>query len=155
MNKKIVAAAVLLRVSLGWFMFFAGLGKIIDPAWSAKSFLLGAKTFSDFYAWFALPANLWWVDPLNEWGLFFVGLALLLGVSIRFASFAGAAFMVLYYFPHLTFPYVSHSFLVEEHVIYALAFMLVAFLPHAHMLGLSAALKRTPLGKIPLVRSLL
>src|SRR3989344_8763242 len=142
----ITTAAVSLRLVLGWFMFFAGIEKVLDPAWTAKGFLLGAKTFPEFYAWFATPANLWWVDPLNAWGITLIGVALLLGVSIRLSSFAGVLMMIVYYFPHVVLPWVPHGLIVEEHIIYAAAFALVALLPAAHSFGLSRTLRQTFLG---------
>ncbi len=152
---KVTISAVALRFLLGWFMFFAGIEKVLNPEWSASSFLATAKTFPEFYAWFALPANSWWVDPLNAWGILLVGVALLLGVGIRPAAWAGAALMIIYYFPHNVFPYVPHGFIVEEHIIYAAAFILVAFLSAAQRLGLSGILRRTALGRIPVVKSLI
>ena len=152
---KITFSAVGLRLLLGWFMFFAGIEKVLDPAWTAQGFLLSAKTFPAFYAWFAEPVNSWWIDPLNAWGIALVGVALLLGVAVRPAAWAGAVLMIVYYFPHNVFPQVPHGFIVEEHVIYAAAFILVAFLPAAQRFGLSGALRRTFLGRIPVIRSLI
>lgn len=142
---------VALRLSLGWFMFFAGLEKVIDPSWSASGFLLSAKTFPEFYAWFAQPMNSWWIDPLNAWGIFLIGVALLLGVFVRPAAWAGAALMFVYYFPHNVFPNVPHGFIVEEHIIYAIAFAVIALVPAAQHFGLAQYLKKTILGKIPLI----
>ena len=152
---KITFSAVGLRLLLGWFMFFAGIEKVLDPAWTAQGFLLSAKTFPAFYAWFAEPVNSWWIDPLNAWGIALVGVALLLGVAVRPAAWAGAVLMIVYYFPHNVFPQVPHGFIVEEHIIYAAAFILVAFLPAAQRFGLSGALRRTFLGRIPVIRSLI
>lgn len=148
-------SAVSLRLLLGWFMFFAGIEKVLDPSWSASGFLLNAKTFPEFYAWFATPANSWWVDPLNAWGIFLVGVALLLGVGVRPAAWAGAVLMIAYYFPHNVFPEVPHGFIVEEHIIYAAAFIVVAALPAAQYLSLSKILRKTALGRVPIVRALL
>ncbi len=144
-------AAVGLRLLLGWFMFFAGLEKVLNPEWSASGFLLAAKTFPEFYAWFALPMNSWWADPLNAWGIFLVGAALLLGVFIKPAAWAGALLMIIYYFPHNAFPTVPHGFIVEEHIIYAAAFALVALLPLSQEFSLTQFLKKTPLRKIPFI----
>lgn len=149
---KITISAVSLRLLLGWFMFFAGVEKVLDPDWSAQAFLLSAKTFPTFYAWFAEPFNLWWSDPLNAWGITLVGAALLLGVAIRPAAWAGAALMILYYFPHNAFPSVPHGFIVEEHIIYAVAFILVSFLPQAHRFALGTLLRKTALGRLPFFR---
>jgi len=148
-------AAPLLRFLLGWFMFFAGIEKVINPEWSASGFLMAAKTFPDFYAWFASASQSWWVDPLNAWGITLVGVALVLGVAVRPAALAGLALMLLYYFPHVDFPYVEHGFIVEEHIIYGAAFLLVAFLPAARRFSFSRTLRHSFLGRIPVIGNLL
>src|SRR6185503_18563078 len=150
MNKGQGYAAVALRILMGWFMFFDGLGILQTPGWSAKGFLLAAKTFPQFYAWFALPMNAWWVDPLNSWGITLIGAALLLGIFTRPAAWAGFALMILYYFPHNAFPQAPNGYIVEEHIIYAGVFALVALMPAAQSFGLSKYLRATALGKIPL-----
>jgi len=155
MNTKAIITATVLRLLLGWFMFFAGIEKVLDPSWTANGFLLGAKTFPAFYAWFAEPFNTWWIDPLNAWGITLVGVALLLGVAVRPAAWAGAFLMVIYYFPHNIFPQVPHGFIVEEHVIYATAFILIAFLPSAQKFGLSNLLRGTFLARIPILGPLI
>ncbi len=152
MDKKITVAATVLRVLLGWFMLIDGAQILLTPQWSASGFLLSAKTFPAFYAWFATAGNSWWVDPLNSWGITLIGVALLLGVGIRAASWAGAALMILYYFPHYDLPTVPHGYLVEEHLIYAAAFVLIALLPAAQSFGLARFVRATPLGRIPVVR---
>lgn len=153
MNSKITFAAVGLRLVLGWYMFADGLKILLTPHWSAASFLLTAKTFPAFYAWFALPANSWWVDPLNSWGITLVGAALILGVAVRPAAWAGMALMILYYFPHYSFPWVPYGFIVEEHIVDAAAFWLLAVLPQARAFGLSAWARSTFLGRVPVVGS--
>ncbi len=155
MNKRVTIAANILRLLLGWFMFVDGLQILLTPNWSASSFLLGAKTFPAFYAWFALPSNGWWVNPLNAWGITLVGVALLLGVGTRPAAWAGAALMILYYFPHYAFPIVPNGFIVEDHIIYASAFVLVAVFPAAQSFGLARYLRETFLERIPVVSALL
>ena len=155
MNSKIIIAATTLRLLFGWFMTFAGLEKVFDPSWTAKGFLLSAKTFPAFYAWFAEPTNTWWVDPLNAWGITLIGIALLLGVAVRPAAWAGAVLMILYYFPQNIFPSVPHGYIVEEHIIYAAALVLIALLPAAQEFGLGNMLRRTFIGRIPVVKSLI
>ncbi len=129
MNNYSQNLATVLRILLGWFMFFAGIEKVLDPAWTAKGFLLSAKTFPVFYAWFAEPYNIWWIDPINAWSITLVGLFFLLGIYVRPAAWGGALLMIMYYFPHYVFPAVPHGYIVEEHFIYAAAFLLVAYLP--------------------------
>jgi len=155
MNKKVTIVAVILRLLMGWFMFFDGLSILQTPGWSASGFLLAAKTFPQFYAWFALPMNSWWVDPLYSWGITLIGAALLLGVFVRPASGSGFLLMVLYYFPHNVVPYTTYGYIVEEHVIYAAVFSLVALWPAAQGYGLSKVLRKTFLGNVPVIERLL
>jgi len=151
MDNKVKMSVNVLRVLLGWFMFFAGIEKVLNTEWSAQGFLLTAKTFPTIYAWFAEPLNSWWIDPLNAWGITLVGVALLLGVFTRPAAFSGALLMILYYFPHVDFPYLEHGFIVEEHIIYAVAFILVALVPKEEQCGLGNLLRKTPLGNLPVL----
>src|SRR3989344_4883089 len=110
----------LLRVSLGWLFLYAGLSKVFDPSWSAAPYLLNAKTFPEFFAFFARPDILPFTNFLNEWGLTLIGISLLLGIFVRLGSVAGLVLMGLYYFPALNGAFPNpHSFVVDEHVIYA------------------------------------
>lgn len=116
-----------LRLAMGWLMLYAGVTKILNPAWTAKGYLMSAKTFPDLYQWLALPQNISWVDFLNEWGLTILGVCLILGVFVRLSSIFGAVLMILYYFPVLQFPYIGqHFFLVDDHIIYALVLLFFA-----------------------------
>ena len=126
-----------LRLSIGWLMFYAGITKVLNPAWSAEGYLKSAKTFAAFYAWLASPAVLPITNFINEWGLTLLGVSLLLGVFVRLSSFCGALLMLLYYFPILEFPYVGgRSFLVDEHIVYIAVLLLLASLRAGRIWGL-------------------
>lgn len=108
-----------LRLALGWYFIYAGISKIVNPAWSAAGFLNNASSLKPLYAWFASPANIGWVNLLNEWGLLFIGVGLVLGLWTRYASIAGIVLMILYYFPSLNFPMVGeHAFIIDDHIIF-------------------------------------
>jgi thiosulfate dehydrogenase [quinone] large subunit len=129
MNKSEQISIFLLRIALGWMFFYAGITKVLDPQWSAKGYLMGAKTFTWFYNLLASPSLLPFVDFLNKWGLTLIGLSLILGVFSKLSSLLGAILMLLYYFPILQFPYPNpHSFIVDEHIIYLLSLVLLYFL---------------------------
>lgn len=116
----------LLRISLGGVFIYAGITKILNTEWSAAGYLENAKSFTDFYAWLASPEHIEIVNILNEWGLLLIGIGLLFGIATKYASIAGIILMLLYYFPILDFPYVGdHSFLVDDHIIYALLLVLI------------------------------
>ena len=124
MNKSAQITLLLLRVSLGALYFYAGITKILDKSWTAAGYIGSAKTFPLLYAWFGSTANIGWVNLANEWGLTLIGIALILGIFTRLASVFGIAMMMLYYFAILQFPLVgTHSYIVDEHIIYSLVLL--------------------------------
>lgn len=117
------------RVLFGWMFFYAGITKVLNPNWSAGFYLEGAKTFSRFYAFLLQPDILPIVNFINAWGLTFLGLSLIFGLFVRISAPLGAILMVMYYFPILDFPKAGdHSYLVDEHVLYAVTLMLLSVL---------------------------
>ena len=112
---------------MGWLMFYAGITKILNPTWSAAGYLKGAKTFTGFYQWLLSPDILPTINFVNEWGLALLGVSLIFGVFVRLSSVLGAVLMLLYYFVILDFPPPNaFSYIVDEHVIYALVLIFCA-----------------------------
>lgn len=127
----------LLRLSLGWLFLYAGITKVLNPDWSAAGYLKGAKTFSFFYNWLLGADILPVVNFINQWGLTLLGVSLILGCCVRFSAPLGALLMMLYYFPVLQFSYIdTRSFLVNEHIIYALSLIFLAVSKAGHFWGL-------------------
>ncbi len=110
----------LLRLGMGILFFWAGWVKIIDPQWSAAGYIAGSELFIGFYNWFLQPEILPVINFLNEWGLMFIGIALVFGVFVRLASVFGIILMSLYYIPG----YPPENGLVDVHIIYALVFLM-------------------------------
>jgi thiosulfate dehydrogenase [quinone] large subunit len=121
-KEKTKIGLVTLRLGMGWYFFYAGLSKILNPEWTSAGYLSGAKTLPGLFEWFAQAGNVGWVDFLNEWGLLLIGLSLILGLLVRYASIAGMVLMVFYWLPVLDFPYVGHGIIVDDHIIYMLVF---------------------------------
>ena len=97
---------VLLRLGLGWLMFYAGITKVLDPSWSAAGYL----------------------------------------IFVRLSSVLGAALMMLYYFPVLDFPKIApHSYIVDDHIIYALALLILAAFRAGRIWGLENWCANLPL----------
>ena len=128
---------------------------MLDPAWSAAGFLSGAKTFIGFYQWLATPAVLPITNLMNEWGLTLLGLALMLGVFVRLGAILGSVLMFLYYLPILQFPYPNaHAFIVDEHIIYIAALLLLASLRAGRVWGLEEWCSRLPIcSRFPKLRA--
>jgi thiosulfate dehydrogenase (quinone) large subunit len=129
MNTMQKISLLALRLALGWMFFYAGITKVLDPEWSAEGFLRGASNFSGFYGWLASPGVLPVVNFLNEWGLTLLGASLILGVFMRASAILGSLLMLMYYIPNLNFPYPNeHSYIVDEHIIYIAALMVLGTL---------------------------
>lgn len=144
----------ILRVSMGWLMFYAGITKVLNPEWSAAGYLKGAKTFVGFYQWLTSSGLLPIVNFLNEWGLTLLGVSLILGIGVRLSSILGAVLMLLYYFPVLDFPYPNpHSYIIDEHIIYAMILLLFASLRAGRVWGLENWCSNLPIcSKFPRLR---
>ncbi len=91
-----------LRVGIGWHFLYEGITKLYTPDWSAYNYLINSTGFmSGFYEGLAAsPALMKIVDILNIYGLILIGLALFLGIFIRYAAIAGALLLTLYYFAY-------------------------------------------------------
>lgn len=157
MTKYQKASLLFLRLSLGWLLFYAGITKVLADSWSAEFYLKEAKLFPEMYAFFLQPDILPYVNLLNMWGLTLVGAALILGVFVRFASLCGIALMILYYLPILDFPYPNaHSYIVDEHIVYAFALLVLAVFRAGRYFGLENRCVRCSFcNKFPRLRSLL
>ncbi len=142
------------RFVVGWMMFYAGITKILDSQWSAADYMSKAKTFSGLYAWLSQPGLLPIINFINEWGLTLLGVALMLGVFVRLSSVLGAVLMMLYYLPILDFPYPNtHSFIVDEHIIYISILLLFAAVRAGRFWGLDNWCSRLPIcSKFPSLR---
>lgn len=122
-NISVKHVTLLLRLVMGWYFFYAGFSKIVNPDWTSAGYLSTAKTFPELFVWFADPSRIGIVDFLNQWGLLLIGVALILGWFVSLASFAGIILMILYWLPVLAFPYAGHGFIVDDHIIYIVVFI--------------------------------
>jgi len=95
----------IIRAAVGWHFLYEGCAKLFAAEWSAASYLNNTYGFtSGFYHWLAATSGrLAAVDFLNVWGLTLIGMALFLGVFVRWASLAGALLLALYYFAYPPF----------------------------------------------------
>ncbi len=93
------SSLVILRLLIGWHIFYEGIAKLLKPGWSSASFLKESKwIFSDLFSWIVSHSEvLKIVDFLNVWGLILIGAGLILGLFIRFASLSGVVLLLLYY----------------------------------------------------------
>lgn len=114
---------------------------MLNPDWSAAGYLENAQTFPEFFAWFVQPEILPWTNMLNEWGLTLIGVSLILGAFVRWSALAGILLMGLYYVPVLSFPYVDHGYIVDNHIIYILVLALLALTNAGYKWGFDRRLR--------------
>ena len=95
----------ILRVAIGWHFLYEGISKLLVPGWTSYNYLNNTTSFaSGFYHALASSQTIVsMVDFLNIWGLIGIGLALFLGVCIRYAAMAGTLLLALYYFAYPPF----------------------------------------------------
>lgn len=123
-------ALLALRLALGWLYFHAGIVKVLEPGWTAAGYLKGSV--GPFAGLFVSMAGNPLVDFLFKWGLVLIGLAIILGLLTRLAAFWGAVLTLLIY--STKFP--PKLGLVEEHIIYIAAFIVLAATGAGKFLGL-------------------
>lgn len=146
----------LLRVVTGWMFLYAGWSHLIDPNFSAAGYLAGAKTFVGFYHWLATPSMLPLINFVNEWGLTLLGVSLILGIGIRLSAKLGALLMILYWLPLGILHPDAHSLIVDDHVIYAAALLVLSSMSAGRIYGLENWCSNLPLcSKYPKLRRLL
>lgn len=147
-----------LRLVMAWVFLQAGLEKLAEGGWSNP----GAWTAEPFLRFGVAEANplkglflfftdyLWLVEPMVMYGQILVGLALLLGLLVRFAAFCGALMMLLFWTaawqggPAAGFP-VEHGFFVDSSLVYLLLLFGLGAWGAGRVVGLDARLERTDL----------
>ncbi len=127
--KKLIIT--LFRVAIGWHFLYEGLAKLWTVNWTATGFLANATgPVAGFYHWMASSEGLMnIIDPVNIAALILIGIALFLGVAIRYAAIGGIALLMLYYFAYPPFggslfaPAEGSLFLVNKNLIEAIALL--------------------------------
>jgi thiosulfate dehydrogenase (quinone) large subunit len=96
---KQLTMLVLLRLAIGWHFLYEGIVKLINPDWSASSYLANAVgPLSGMFKAMAANASLLKViDLFNEWGLVLIGIGLILGFLTNISTIAGIFLLMLYY----------------------------------------------------------
>ncbi len=134
-----IGFSLLLRFMMGGLFLYAGWSKVFaEKAWSASGYLANAT--GPFAEWFQALAGNAVIDNLNMYGLLLIGVAVLFGFLIRPAAVFGALMMVLYYFSDFV-GNTAHGY-IDEHLIYAAVFLLIAFGGFGHVWGFDAIISQ-------------
>jgi thiosulfate dehydrogenase [quinone] large subunit len=119
-----------------------------DNNWTAAGYLANAiPQGNPFRGAFVAMAGSPLVDALNMWGLTLTGLALVLGVLVRWSAFWAAVMMLFYWAAALQGGLLAglpleHGWVIDDHIVYAaLLFGLGAF-GAGRILGLDARIEK-------------
>ncbi len=145
-----VFALVLIRLAIGWHFLYEGGVKVLNPQWTAKSYLLDSGGFMKeiFEQIAGNPTLLAVSDYANAWGLTLIGFSLLLGIFTRYASIAGMLLLLLYYLSHPAFPGIEYLFpsdgsyfIINKTLVELFALLVIFAFPTSHIFGLGRLLK--------------
>jgi thiosulfate dehydrogenase [quinone] large subunit len=136
---------VILRVVIGWHIFYEGFAKWINPDWSSVGYLLDSKGgFAFFFKWIASdPTLLNLADTLNVWGLLIIGFCLMTGLFEKWVTIGAIALIGLYYLSHP--PLIGYKFdapgegsylLVNKNLIEIFAVSINLVYPNSRLIGL-------------------
>jgi len=143
-------ALILLRISIGWHFLYEGGVKILNPHWTAKSYLLDSGGFfKGFFTSIAEnPTLLSISDSANAWGLALIGLSLIVGIFTRFSSLAAILLLLLYYLSHPAFPGIEYLFpsdgiyfIINKTLVELFALLVVYIFPTSNIFGLQRLTK--------------
>lgn len=143
-------ALVILRITIGWHFLYEGGVKILNPHWTAKSYLLDSGGFmKGFFEFIAGNQTLLLIsDFANAWGLALIGLSLIVGLFTRFSSLAAMFLLLLYYLSHPAFPGIEYLFpsdgsyfIINKTLVELFALFVIYAFPTSHVFGLRRLIK--------------
>ena len=146
-----VSALVIVRVLIGWHFLYEGWVKVINPNWSAASFLNAAQgPLANLFKSMASNASvLEVINFCNQWGLVLIGLSLILGLLSRWACIGGMALLAMYYLcnPPLIGLDISGMaegsyLIVNKNLIELFTLLILFFFPTGHRVGLDRFFRR-------------
>lgn len=131
-----------LRVIIGYHFLNEGLNKLLATTWSSGGFLIQSNwIFSDLFVAIANSPTLISIsDFLNIWGQIFIGLSLILGLFSRYAAFAGAALLLLYYVALP--PFIESYTFVDRNLLELFGLLLTALFQTSYIIGLDGLLSK-------------
>lgn len=144
------------RIALGWILLWAGIDKVFGLGFDtarSDSVLDGTSPTAGFLAFGVNPGSpiagmlsSWsgsvLVDALYLLSTVGAGLALLLGIGTRIAGIGGALLFATLWLASLPLEY---NPILDQHAVYAIACLMLAFSPASRYLGLGAWWQGTPL----------
>jgi len=134
---------VTLRLSMGWIFLYSGVEKLYTELTTGNMATYGYLRFAvrgPFAGFFSGMAGNPIVNGLVVWAFILIGIALILGIFVRWSSFWGIVMMFLFYFS--AFP-PEHNPFIDDHIIYILVLAMFMVLGAGRIFGLDKYIERT------------
>jgi uncharacterized membrane protein YphA (DoxX/SURF4 family) len=150
-NRFVPAFLAILRIVIGWHFLYEGLVKIFNPAWTARPFLESSRwIFGDLFRWMVSgDTGMWIIDTANAYGLTLIGLALILGLFTRLASWSGVVLLLMYYLAYPPFggfnygaPSEGSYLIVNKNLIEIITLIMLALTESGQFFGLDLLWKK-------------
>lgn len=131
----------ILRLFVGYHFLYEGVDKLLDPKWTAGSFLFQANwLFQDIFHFIAeTPSVLKVIDAMNIYGLILIGLGLILGLCSKTAAYFGALLLLFYYIAIP--PFMNYQLFIDKNIIELLALLIIALFNTSEIIGLDRIVK--------------
>lgn len=145
-----------LRIALGSVLLWAFIDKLFGLGFATvaeKAWINGGSPTAGFLKFAAKGPlvnmyNALAGNPVVDWlfmmGLLLIGLSLILGIGLKIAGYSGAILMILMWSAVL-FP--ENNPIIDEHIIYALVFLIFTQLPVGDYFGFGKMWSQTALVK--------
>jgi thiosulfate dehydrogenase (quinone) large subunit len=131
------------RAETGAIDFF-GDAAWINGASPTEGFLsFGLHTKEPFLSFYEGLAGSAWVDWIYMLSMAGIGIALILGVATRLSAIGGALWMVIFYTAAAMWP--ENNLFLDDHVVYAVIFLGLAYAGAGRYLGLGNRWRKTEL----------
>ena len=136
-------ALVATRLSLGWVLFDAGVGRITGPGWSVANLFLDVPPANPFADLFAILGHSlgWLLGPLLVWGMAVAGASLIFGAAVRVSAAVGIGIMSLFWLTSLP---LEDAFLVNQYLVYVFVLFTLATFGAGRVVGLDAYFEGHP-----------
>ncbi len=133
---------VLIRIAIGYHFLFEGVNKLFAASWSSEFFLTQSNwIFSSLFKFIGTSqALLGIVDFLNVWGQIFIGLGLLIGLFSKYAAYAGAFLLFLYYVAYP--PFIEGYTFVDRNLLEFFGLMITALFQTSQIIGLDGLISK-------------
>lgn len=128
------------RLTMAWTFLYAASHQILTPGWTVTGFLSHTKTWHDVFIVFTTPTMASITTFLVKYGHLLIGLSLLTGLLVRVSASVAALLMVIYWFAHMDWPFISNTnnFIVDYHLVYAGVLSYLIVKKAGHIFGLDA-----------------